>query len=350
MRITPFIIFNQLTRGLSRALNLYNTQNDRLNSGKKINAPSDNPTGLMRTMDYRVSVNAGEQYKRNIDSAMDNVNFTSTVMTSVYNTVIELQKLVAKGKSTQEPQELANSADEAEAYRDMLQDLANTKIMNQYLFSGFKSETPPYDDAYVYQGDDGEVNVPVSAAGAQIPINISGNSAFSFTGALPANKQIGANQWAHYSQNGTEVTVVINDNSNEPPDPLDPSQTDSFVFSNVIQMAEHLRDAISNIGDADPVVSGNATARISALEDPFTEMQEQLMSVQTDLGGRVSSLNAHSKVIEQNTNTLHKAITSIEEADPVEILAQLRQTEVTLQALRESAARVLSQSLFDFLR
>jgi len=341
MRITPITIFNQLTQALDSTLQDYAKLNETLSSGKNIQAPSDDVNGMMRAMDYKLSINDNGQYIRNIETATTSLNVTDTILTSVNDTLAKLKSLLSSHlSSVSDPVAIAMDSQTAMSLKDMLFDLANTKLSNQYVFSGFKSDTQPYQTtslpAFDYQGDSGKINIPVSK-GASLQANVTGNDAFSYTlGAVGTTyvKQISGGLNAHYTQGaGTTVSVEIRDAA-------DTTVLDTFSFSNVMQMTDLLGSAIS----------ANNTDRIQALADPFSQYQTQLATTQASVGSRLSGLQDQSTMLSKVTNTLKNSLSSVEDANMIEVIARIKQTEITLQALRDSASRVLQQSLFDFLK
>ncbi|NTW58379.1 MAG: flagellar hook-associated protein FlgL [Nitrospirae bacterium] len=330
------MIFNQLNQSLEKTLQSYSRLNDSLASGKRLLAPSDDPNGIARAIDYTLGINANNQFKTNIDAASTSLNVTNTTLTLAEKTLSDIQSLInAASSGQQDPLNSASNAKLAGSFRDMLYDLANTKMTNnQYLFGGFRSDTQPYAaGTYDYQGDSGIVRVPIDS-GATLPVNVTGNATFSYTLAAPISQQIGNGNFVHYTPGaGTTVDVEIRDAT-------DTTVLDTFSFSNAIQMTDLLSTAIGS----------NDTSRMQALIQPFAQVQEQLRTTMADVGTRVFRLDAQSTWLTNNTNSLTNSLSTIVDADPVRTVAQLKQTEVTLQALRDSASRVLSQSLFDFLK
>jgi len=323
-----------LTSSLSRTLEDYSLLNESLASGKKLLAPSDDATGMSRVLDYRTLIAANDQYQQNITTASNSLNFVSSLLDSVTTTLTEVQGLVSKNKKPQDPLYQATDAALTGSLRDLLLSIANTKYSGRYVFSGFTSTTQSYNSTtYAYQGDAGYVNIPVNT-GTTIAQNLPGSQAFSYTLTAAQTVTISSGRFVHYTPGaGTTVNVEIRDTD-------DTTVLDTFSFSNVLQMTDLLSGAIST-GD---------TLRVEALEEPFQKYQDQLLIAQTDIGNRLSSLSNVSSLLTNNTTLASDAKSVIEDADPVETAAKLKQTEVTLQALRESASRVLSQSLFDFLR
>jgi flagellar hook-associated protein 3 FlgL len=169
---------------------------------------------------------------------------------------------------------------------------------------------------------------------ATLAANVTGNNVFSYTLSAATSKQLASGNIVHYTPGaGTTVDVEIRDAT-------DTTVLDTFSFSNVIQMTDTLSTAVSN----------NDTTRLEALADTFSQARTQLKSSQIDVGTRLQWLDLQSTGLTHNTNTLLSALSSLEEADMTTVAAQLKSTEVTLAAVRESASRVMSMSLFDFLK
>ncbi len=98
------------------------------------------------------------------------------------------------------------------------------------------------------------------------------------------------------------------------------------------------------------ILGSNNTARIQAMTDPLEKLQGQVAQVQSDAGTRLSGLNDQTTMLNQNTNILKDALSSVEDADTTETAVLLQKTGTALQALLASSSQVLSQSLLDFLQ
>ncbi len=439
MRLTPFAIFSQLTQSLDRTLAQYTAANARLSSGKKINAPSDDVNGMIRSLDYRVSITENEQFKRNVEFASSTLKVTDTTLTSAYSTLSELKRFATLSLSgSADAASRAALSNTAAQMRDNLYNLANAKHLDQYLFAGFTSNQQPYvivppvvgaavntfdsdplagasvtgasitapaaltgdeyrigfDAAglnytvynnatgdvvtaaapytsgppgtsinlpgmnvviagvpssaaesiiirpplstYAYQGDSGALNVQIDQ-GATLPVNVTGNTAFSYALSAPLSQQLSGGTIADYTPSAVPGSTTI-DVQIFAADHV--TVLDRFSYSNMMDMANILSSALST----------NNTLRINALRDPLARMQTQLGVVQAEVGSRQVRLNYQSTMLTKGTDSLKDALGVLEDDDSFETVAQLKKTEITLQSLRESASKILSQSLLDFLR
>jgi flagellar hook-associated protein 3 FlgL len=336
MRVTSFMIFNQLIRGLRRQYSTSADLQQQLATGKRINKPSDDVAGTMRSLDYRVSINEYGQYRRNIDEGSVRLRVTDTVLAAVDKTLSDIRSLMALGGSgSQDPVDRNRYAQHAAQLRDQLADFSAETYQNRYLFSGFRTDVPPYTagPAYAYQGDNGVMNVSIDRTEA-VAVNVTGSQVFSYSLAAPEVKQLGSGEIVHYTPGaGTAVSVEIRASD-------DVTVLDTFTFSNVMQMTDLLRGAFST----------NNTARIEALRDPFNRISTQVRTTQAEVGMRLSRMQDQSASLQSVTVALQNARSGVEDADPLETAAGLKMLDATLQSLHESASRVLSQSLLDFLQ
>ncbi len=343
MQITTSTIYNQIRSGLQNFQTSYSDLTTRLATQKKILAPSDDVAGTMRAMDYQVSINNNSQYKNNITMASTNLNLTSTVLTGVSSALSTLTNLTSSSSS--DPATLASSAQQAALVRDELYDYANTNNGNGgYLFSGFLSNQQPYtvqnqppgtvpSTAYVYNGDNGALNVPV-APGATMQANVTGNEAFSLSqSALPAQVNLSNGQIVQYAAGaGTTVNVTILQSDGV-------TVADTFSFSNMMDMANIISSAIG----------ANNTSRIEAMAQPLSKMLDQVNASEAQVGTRINALTDQSSQLDLSTNTLENELSSVQDANTNEISLQLTQTDTALKALYSTAAQLLPQSLISFL-
>jgi len=340
MRVTPFIIFNQLTQSLDKTMQDYATLNEQLTTSKRMQAPSDDAAGLKRAMDYKVQINNNGQYLQNIDVARNNLTTVNTVMTSYDKFLASAMSLVSQSKSgLADPTASVMHAQQAAALRDIFLNLGNTKTGDQYLFAGFQSNTQPYNAAtYAYQGDSGVMKIQTDDNSTQAA-NVTGNNVFSYTLAAATSKLLSSGNIAHYTPGPAGTTTVTVD-IRQADDVSRPATDKTFTFSNVMQMANELNKGITA---AEPDT-------LEALIDPFTQVQAQSRAAQTDVATRLQWLEIQDTNLTNNTDSLQATLASVEDADMLAVVARLKTTEITLQSVRESASRVLSMSLFNFLK
>lgn len=341
MRITTFMIYDQLKRSFGSNLSRLSTLNSNLSSGKKIEKPSDDVLGMMKAMDYKLSISNNDQYKRNMDEAGTYLEFTEGVLTSVSEALIRAKELTLDGVSGARNAEARKAiGEEVAELRDHLLSLANSKLRDKYVFSGFKTDTLTFDSTtYAYQGDSGTINVMIDK-GTLIPINVLGSEAFAYTLSASETITLDNGNYITYSQAGTGIQVDIYDSNDTPTDTSDDALVESFTFSNFVEMLDHLHSALDS----------NNVLKAQALLEPLNRGLDQVSNVRAGIGARLNRLDDQSNRLDDNTFDLTTFLSATEDADLVEVVSELSKTQAALQALRQSSAQFLSQSLLDFLR
>jgi flagellar hook-associated protein 3 FlgL len=71
-------------------------------------------------------------------------------------------------------------AEQVDGLRQQLQGVANYSISGSYIFSGTMTDTEPYDDTGVYQGNDQHIEIPIDQGTLQL--NLTGREVFGETG------------------------------------------------------------------------------------------------------------------------------------------------------------------------
>jgi flagellar hook-associated protein 3 FlgL len=292
MRITSFTIFNQLTRALSKNLRALSRHSDRLSSGKMISKPSDDVSIMSKSMDYKVTLNEMSQYKKNIDEVDAHLSYADSIMSAVTNVLTRSSEIAVQGSSgiltDSDRRALAN---EIEIMRDEIASLSNSKYRSRYLFSGFSTDTEAFDAGYNYQGNSGEIKVPIDY-NSSISLNIPGDSIF-----------------------GDGVTSIMGI--------MDQFNTD--------------------------LLSGNM-AGIQGAIDTLDSSLDSIADVRAELGVRLRYLDDQRQNLDNRDFNIQTLLSNTEDADIAQEVGEITKTELALEALRAAGAKSFSQSLWDFIR
>ena len=359
MRITTNMMFNQLTKSLHGSMSDIAELNTRLFTGKKINKPSDDVIGSVNAMDYKVNINANEQFQRNIDAASVYLDFNDKSMTSISDSMSKLKAISYQAVNQQQQADRDVFAQQAADYRDFLLTVANSKIGERYMFSGYRTDQKAFafnaaTNHYDYNGDFGEIKVQFDKE-VNMAVNVQGSRVFSvpLSKSLPAalfdGTPVSYTEAADPVTGVTTVTVAIG-NAGDP-------DYDTFTYSNVMDMANIMSAAwqYKNIDgadlNADPTLNETiAMHRIKALSVPFDDANKQVLTIQAEVGTRQSEFKDQTTKLDNSTLTLQNALAKTEDADMTETIVDIQQAQTALEALRSSSATLLSQSLFDFLK
>lgn len=152
MIISNRTLYDRFLLDLRSNLNHVQTAQEQVASGKRINRPSDDPTGTYQAMDYANRMDRMGQYTRNTTSARSLLSHTDTTLQSSSDTIARAYELAVQYASgTYTSSDRANGAKEVTEIREALAGLANTRIGDRYIFGGWKTGAPPYAKTIVIE-------------------------------------------------------------------------------------------------------------------------------------------------------------------------------------------------------
>lgn len=183
MRVATSSVFAQSIFNINnRSEDLFRLQN-QLSTGRRILTPADDPVASARSLDLTQASDLNDQYITNIDAANSNLGLSELTLQSVITSIQDLQQLAVQSGNpalTSAEKKILNAELQGK-YKQML-GLANATDGNgQYLFSGFKGDTKPFNELSFgnirYDGDQGQRNVQI-ASSRQVSISDSGANVF----------------------------------------------------------------------------------------------------------------------------------------------------------------------------
>lgn len=213
MRVSTNMIF---ARGIAQMQmqtgNLLHTQ-QQLSTRRRILTPSDDPIGAARALDLTQSRAINQQYRANQGNAEDHLNLLENRLVGVQEAMQYIRtRVVQAGNATLNEQDLKSIATDLRVQYDAIVALANSHdANNEYLFGGFKTQSPPFEGGFGnvhYTGDQGERSIQVSAT-RFMPITAPGSEIFSRTQPV-SDKLIKLQPDIHNTGNG-ELAVTIAD-------------------------------------------------------------------------------------------------------------------------------------------
>ncbi len=184
MRISTSQIYNIADIGMRDAQVAINKTNQQISSGKRVLSPSDDPVAATNILTLHQELARTTQYNKNINIAENNLNLEETTLESVMALIQRTRELAVKGGNTAvlSASDYEAIAAEIDGSIGQLTNLQNTRnASGQYIFAGYQSETLPFVDKgagnYVYQGDDGQLQLQISTT-VRVAVNDSGKNVF----------------------------------------------------------------------------------------------------------------------------------------------------------------------------
>ena len=300
-RISENMYFRSMMQGVQKAEERLYKVERRAQTGLKVEKPSDDPSAAAR----------GNLIKRNIArvEAMEKVADRAAIMTSAaesalsdgQNIISRARELAiaASSQDTISSDERETLAVEIDALNSELVSIANREVAGVYLFAGFKSDAPPYnndlsdEDAFgSYSGDDNRRSVEV-APNVEVDMNISGNDAFR----------------------------LIDANTGDPED-------DTNIFNVLKGLSDDLR--------------ANNVSSVHARIDELDDSHNKLARAQLEIGLNYASLLNAEPVRDTLMENFAEARSKLLEVDLTESYSDLMQARMALQSAIMQTTNILS--------
>ena len=400
MTISTTQIFRQgINAILSQQEGLSRTQAE-IASGKRIQTPSDDPSGAVKILDIDEQIATAEQHQNNSQFARTELSLEEGAMTGAQNVLQRVRELMIQANNdTQSESTRQGIATEVRARRDELLALANTRnASGDYLFSGFQTGSLPFSMSggnVVYNGDQGQRRIQVGPS-SLVPINDTGVDVFQLikngNGTLNVDNtssNTGSGIVQSLSQDSSLVsdTYTLNFIQLAPTDPVTYEVRDSsaaLVSSGSYVSGESIGfngavivlNGVPANGDSftiSPSVNQDVFATlnniITALEAPSTELADNssfhndmgeglndidraldnFLRIRSNIGSRLNNLDSQAEVNENFLLRMKDAASQVQDLDYAEAISRLSAQSISLEAAQKVFIEVQGLSLFDFL-
>jgi flagellar hook-associated protein 3 FlgL len=278
---------------------------EQIASQKRINRPSDDPSGMGRVLAGRSTLAAIDQYTANIQQGKTRLEFNEETLKMVDDLVQQARRTAQEksgGGVTAEERALAAEAVK-EIYDQVLQ-LANSKLNGQYIFSGDRTNqeafTRDVDYNATYNGDAGSFRIPI-ADNVELRVDADGTNYFG----------------------------------------------DQVAGNGDVDIFNELRDLINGLQNPD-LAAGST--QIRATIDPLEQAHVQIMNKRSEAGPKLYRLQATEEHWTNVKNTVQAAIGRDEDVDVAQAIIELKNLETAYESTMAAASRIIQPSLVNFLK
>ena len=310
MRVTQSMLSNNMLRNLSTSYNKMGKLQDQLNTGKKVNRPSDDPVVAMRGVAYRHQVAKVEQFQRNIGEVHNWLDSTDDALDSaglVLQRARELMVNVPTDSMTFEDRQ--KIAEELKQLRESMHDIANTKVGDKYIFTGTKTGSP----LFANENKDGKYTA--------VPNTTPQKYMLTGTDENGVKREVKIEVF-----DGVELQV----NSNG----YDLFQDLDARFDAMIQQVQN------------PNQQADLDAHIASLDEAFNDVLEERAVV----GSRQNRADLMDNRLEIQYMNTKKQMSQNEDIDYEVVITDLMTQESIHRAALSIGARIIQPTLVDFLR
>lgn len=312
---------------------------------RDITKPSDNPISNVEALAITSTTNDNKQYVRNADYALLHLNVTEKSIEQLTDILTKAKEIaLAQASDFYGADVRRNVASEVKQLKNQAVSIANKRIGNKFIFSGYSTLTRPFQDDGKYFGDKGHIQLEVSKD-FFVPINLTGNEVF-YSSLDSSNEQ------ENPFENIPEVNSKMHSNEvlgedelpPEAPAPRGPaSEVSAPGFekrANIFGQLDLLTSALEN----------NDTVLVQDLLEKFDDSINRLITLRTKVGSITSSIES-SKLTLESENIDHATRRSeLVDADIAELFSDIARHQNILETSYKSSQGLINKSLIDFLR
>ncbi len=296
MRVTFDMAFRNGLADINRAADVFQRAQREVSSGKRLHAPSDDPSATAEVIGEYSEQRRLDSYAKASDSVASRLAVADSVLSDAILRIQDAQVRAAAANNSFLPQSQRDAlALEVEGIRDALLTAINQQFRGTYLFSGEQLTTPPYQrDALgvigPYQGN---------AGSQRIDVDRTRSIAVTFDGS-----------------------AVMGD-----------------LFDSLDQLATAVR-AGNTAGPGFTVSDG--LARLGEAFDRATTMQSRVGAALNDVDEQQARLAEvkRASVVRRS---------ALEEANMAEAITRMQQADTALQAALAAVSKSSRPSLLDYL-
>lgn len=298
MRVTTKMIYNQAVGNINSQYEQLFSLNEKVTSGKRINRPSDDPVDVSKVLDYRTLLGSIEQYKKNVDRGTSWLRNTESSLSNVED-VLNSAKLLAEqmATGTYTPEQRTMMSGQAEQLFDQLVQIGNTRVADQYIFAGFKTDTKPFtaDESYniEYHGDGNQIRIGTQQ-NIQVTINTTGQRAF------------------------------VGD-------------------TNVFDVVRDLRTALRETDNE------NAKGTVGSILPKIDDALKQISEARASVGTSLNAMETAAATLEDFRLNTTELLSNTEDTDMVDAITQLQARQIVYEASLKSTSLITQLSLVNFM-
>jgi flagellar hook-associated protein 3 FlgL len=285
----------------------------QVSTGQRIQKPEDDPTGMSVALRLQAQSGLVNQYSQNLASLQSTANNAAGIMQQLKSISDRAGEIATLAQDdTRTPAELQSYASEVNQMIQQAVQLANSKDGSNYLFSGTKSDTPPFAAVK-------DANGNVTA------VTYQGNTNAS-------QKEIAENTTV------TTDTPGENTSGSGPRGLLADSRHGADFFSHLISLQKDLENV-------------DRTA-ITKLDQPSLAKDEDNLIYQISITGvTLSRLDSAAQSVSTRQQALQQSLTKVAGVDVTKVITDLSQAQSTYQAALASSSVLLQmqQSVLTYL-
>ena len=399
MRVADGVATSQLIGNLRRSFARIDRFQKDLSTGVTIHKASDNPAGASRAIMLRSDIRNNEQYQRNIDGALGQMDFVDSTLDSMVSTIIDVQSIAVAGAT-----DTVNSGDreimakEVNELLELVISMSQTKFRGRFIFSGTETLEKPYQEIRDASGtvtgignavrssisfDDtttaigtllGQVTPPagtITVGDQTVTVDLATDSLDTIKAKIDAASPKGVvvtidealrNGQPSFRLNIDGTATIADDNNVlqtlwignvDTTGPMLREVGDGIHIQvnvsgqDLFEGAQHVFSALLNLRNS---LEAN---NIDGIRSSITDMQvarDRISEVRGVLGSRTERVEVQRSLLERFEVNLTEALSNTEDADLSKTVLQLQQEQNVFQSALVAGQTIIQPTLIDFFR
>ncbi|WP_143414942.1 flagellar hook-associated protein FlgL [Geobacillus sp. E263] len=299
MRVTQFMLTQNMLRNLSQSYERLGKIQDQLSTGKKIARPSDDPVVAIKGMAYRTNLTEVEQFKRNFSEAHNWIDTADSALNEATQVLQRIRELVVQASNdTYETSQRQHIASEISELKDHLVSIANTQVAGKYIFNGSDTLNPPVNLANStnkVSTNSEQVKIEL-LKGIEIPVNVDPTKIFTYS-TIPGDG----------------------------------------LFSDIEELEKDLQ-------------AGKTGQDLNKYLQYLDKHLSNILSERAELGARSNRIELMEARVDEQEVIAHRILSDNEDADIERVITDLKTQESVHRAALGVGARIIQPTLLDFLR
>lgn len=299
MRITNNTLTNNYLNSLNKMLARQSDIQEKMADQKDIHRASDDPAKVIRSLRFKSSLLANEQFVQNAKDAQSWLENTDGALSDLSSIMTSAKELTVKAIST-------NTADSFKAIGSQIDGLinqavatANKQMGDRYLFAGQSDKTQPFTrsgDTFIYNGDNNKISMiikPGSVNTDQDSINVTGKE----------------------------------------------------VFGPALEMLNHLVEIKNQLNTGNPQLDWLSNTGLDYIEKDHDRVLQQ----QTKIGSRMSMYELAQNMLGDDNVLINEDLSNNDDLNIEKAIMDYKSSENAYNASLAIGAKIMPKSLLDFL-
>ncbi len=155
MRVTNSMMISDMLWYANKNLEGMNRYQNQLSSGKRVEKPSDDPVAVTSILKYKTDISTAKQYQDNVGEALSWLQVSESSLDDVKEVLQRVRELSiqAANSATNTVEDTQKTASEIEQLKNELITLGNSTYAGKYIFSGFNTDKPLFNEDGTYNID-----------------------------------------------------------------------------------------------------------------------------------------------------------------------------------------------------